>query len=519
MSQFRLAYLCLYWQTLQHLRVKQLVYLVVYRLRPRPRLKNWPARLPYTPLHGQSVCFLNQSVTFATGIDWNYAQYGKLWTYHLNYFDCLNDNNLSPETGLALIRDFIGQTARLRDGLEPYPTSVRLVHWIDFLARHQLSDPQIDAHIRAQIRLLRGRLEYHLSGNHLLENALALLMGSVYCQQGRWLAEATALLMDELPAQLVSDGAHYERSPVYHQLLLSRLLTVYRFVKTAKPGTTDKLAQLLATSAARMLGWLEAITFANGEVPMVNDAAAGVAPTTAELLAHAATLGITTRSAILGDSGYRMFRTATVELFANAGAIGPAHQPGHAHADTLGFIVQVRGKPIITDVGTSTYAVGQRRQWERSTAAHNTVTVGGANSSAVWAGFRVGQRARVEVVAESASGLRARHDGYRRQFSVVHERTWELLPDDQLRITDALLGNLLVEGVARLYFHSEVPVRLRNTMTLYAGPLLITFGSPAPMQLAIHTYQRATGFNRLALAQMVSITFTQFLQTHITLQP
>ena len=37
-----------------------------------------------------SFIFLNISHSFSGEIDWNYAEYGKLWAYNLNYFDFFN---------------------------------------------------------------------------------------------------------------------------------------------------------------------------------------------------------------------------------------------------------------------------------------------------------------------------------------------------------------------------------------------------------------------------------------------
>ena len=46
------------------------------------------------------------------------------------------------------------------------------------------------------------------------------------------------------------------------------------------------------------------------------------------------------------------------------------------------------------DSGTSTYERDSERLRQRGTAAHNTVQLGGVDSSEVWSGFRVGRRAR-----------------------------------------------------------------------------------------------------------------------------
>src|SRR5207248_1950066 len=103
-------------------------------------------------------------------------------------------------------------------------------------------------------------------------------------------------------------------------------------------------------------------------------------------------------------------------LFFDAGPVGPDYQPGHAHADTLSIECSYRAERLIVDPGTFSYDRDARRNYDRSTAAHNTVSVDGQNSSEVWHIFRVGRRAYprdVEVVLGSDSfRASASHDGY-----------------------------------------------------------------------------------------------------------
>src|SRR5690606_30208855 len=76
-------------------------------------------------LNDYTFNFLNISHTFKSEIDWNYAAYGKLWTYNLNYFDFLNQENIKVEQGLDLIVEYIDRECNLKDGKEPYPISLR----------------------------------------------------------------------------------------------------------------------------------------------------------------------------------------------------------------------------------------------------------------------------------------------------------------------------------------------------------------------------------------------------------
>ncbi|MVM38983.1 heparinase [Spirosoma sp. HMF3257] len=522
----------LLWRTVRHLTFRQIVFQLWHRLRRRPKLA-LPRRIPQghflnvpptdKPVSWQNgvFTFLNLSVQFTDKIDWNYSHYGKLWTYNLNYFDFLNQPGMEIEVGLSLIHAFIGQTDLVRDGLESYPTSLRIMNWIQFLSRHQIQDERINQHLFAQVMLLRQRFEYHLAGNHLLENGFALLIGSFYFRHKPWFDKASGRIRQELVSQILDDGGHDERSPMYHQLLLDRLLDSLLMIQD-QPWHRDANFELFLTEkATQMLGWLNEITFRNGDVPMVNDAAVGISLTTAQLQQKAQVLWPkqAENSVPLTVSGYRMFRQERYELFIDVGLVGPDHQPGHAHADTFSFVLYVDNYPLVVDNSTSTYLQDAQRAWERSTAAHNTVTVHNHNSSEVWAAFRVGNRARVTILTDTETKLSARHDGYR-QLSIVHERTW-FMESTRLFIMDRLLqANNKTEatesGIARFYFHLTVPVQLVDDC-VRAGSVKMSFHSETKPTFRVISCAMADGFNRLQPGQCLEVTFITSLETTLLL--
>ncbi len=66
----------------------------------------------------------------------------------------------------------------------------------------------------------------------------------------------------------------------------------------------------------------------------------------------------------------------------------------------------IMGSLSLSTTGTSTYNIGERRDVEREYhVAHNTVAYNGQNSSEVWGGFRVADRARITKTEESSNGL------------------------------------------------------------------------------------------------------------------
>ncbi|GAB3894477.1 hypothetical protein GCM10028825_36950 [Spirosoma agri] len=480
----------------------------------------------------RTFTFLNQPVSFPGSIDWNYSRNGKLWTYHLTYFDYLNQaeidhrGGMTAEEGIDLLNQFIDQTDAIQAGLEPYPTSLRITNWIHFLSRHQITNKRVNAHLFAQTDLLNRRLEYHLAGNHLLENGIALLTGALYFQQRRWFDRASTLIRQELTTQILADGAHDERSPMYHQLLLDRLLDLLTTLRANSWHVDLMLIAFVAEKQTMMLNWLNTITFSNGDVPMVNDAAFNSAPTSVHIQAKAGR-GLpspTRRSAVAEgvggiSSGYRLLRQPRYELFTDVGAVGPDHQPGHAHADTFSFVLYVDAQPLLVDSGTSTYEPGPRRTWERSTAAHNTVEINGLNSSEVWGTFRVGRRASVTLLEESGDVLSAQHDGYS-SLGIMHRRTW-LLEERKISVFDRVIAHketrsALISCVARFYFHPGVLVVLEAD-TVIAGTVRLKFLSGMMPTVLLKPYDMAIGFNLLQGGQYLDVTFADYLNTIVTI--
>ncbi|HEX9956220.1 MAG TPA: alginate lyase family protein, partial [Fibrella sp.] len=406
------------------------------------------------------------------------------------------------------------QTDTLRDGLEPYPTALRVLNWRAFLLREGIEDPIIEQHLYAQTALLRSRLEYHLGGNHLLENACALTIMALHFRQPVWFKEATALLRAQLEEQILTDGGHYERSPVYHQLLTDRLLDVYAVLRDSSWERVPDLTRYVQDKTAAMLNWLVSVTFRDGSVPMVNDAAYGAAPATAEILAKAAPLGFTPAPAALSDSGYRMLTTSRLELFVDVGPVGPDHQPGHAHADTFSFVLHIDGKPVIVDPGISTYQIGERRSWERSTAAHNTVTIAGQSSSEVWSGFRVGRRAQVRIEVDTPHCIKAHHDGYS-HLGIRHTRQWTIVNDRMLSINDWVTGDILPK---RCHFYFDHCLHLIVGQTRVRLPNAeVSFLSDRPLTLHQSTYEQARGFNQTSPASQVTFDCPAVLTTLVSI--
>jgi uncharacterized heparinase superfamily protein len=330
------------------------------------------------------------------------------------------------------------------------------------------------------------RLEFHLLGNHLLANAKALIFAGVFFEQAEaeyWQTEGLEILRRELPEQILSDGGHFERSPMYHSIILEDLLDIENLGKTYAMKFP-----VGAPTIDKMRAWLGAMSHPDGKISFFNDAAFGIAPDLPELNAYAVRL----RHPILKESncgvlqliesGYVRLQMGRAVLLVDVAPVGPSYLPGHAHADSLSFELSLHGQRFMVNSGTSCYGNGLERQRQRGTAAHNTLVIDGQDSSEVWGGFRVARRAQVHSLAieENANVIRikATHDGYRRLAGRnLHRRSWQL-DEQSLVIEDEVVGSY-ARAEIHFHFHPEIAVMEvdseKATMLLPSGKTVELF--------------------------------------------
>lgn len=476
-----------YYHTLKYLKPVQIYGRLIFRYtRPRLSVGSLPGRrgvqgLWIPPARRQPSLvaparfkFLNEEHSVDSAAGWNDPAREKLWLYNLHYFDDLNAQNASTRSGWqnALIERWVVENPLgTGTGWEPYPTSLRIVNWIKWvLSGASLSEGAL-ASLAMQARWLARRLERHLLGNHLFVNAKALIFAGLFFEGDEaqsWFRQGLDILEKELPEQVLTDGGHFERSPMYHSLILEDLLdlmNLFRAFGQAVPASWS-------ATVDRMRVWLRAMCHPDGEIALFNDAAIGIAPPPREIDRYARELGLqelaVERRGLthLDETGYVRMEAEDAVTILDVGTIGPDYLPGHAHADTLSFELSLFGQRFIVDSGTSCYGTGSERQRQRSTKAHNTVEIDGNSSSEMWGGFRVARRARPIDLGVNEEGDRlvvyCGHDGYKYlPGRVVHHRKW-IFRERQITIVDALSGRYK-EAVARYYLHPEVQVMADST--------------------------------------------------------
>jgi uncharacterized heparinase superfamily protein len=478
-----ITYLARYLHTVRYLRLRQIFGRAQRRLFPaRPILRTAPGRrskvgsLVRSPVgHGRLIDddqfnFLNSIGRVAAAGDWNTVEKGKLWLYNLHYFDWLFPERLPDAKGAYWLTRWVQENPPGRGvGWEPYPTSLRIVNWIKWTLRGGELPPNAEESLLTQLLWLSRNVEHHLLGNHLLANAKALIFGGAFFVgpiASGCLERGMRILLRELREQILPDGGHFERSPMYHSIVLMDILDLVALLGCY--GLPDELA--LKEIAGRMLEWLEVMTHPDGEISFFNDSALCIAPRLTQIREYAALLGISSQGSTprglrqLSASGYARFESGRYVCMIDLAPVGADYIPGHGHADTLSYEISIGSERVAVNSGVSTYEKNEIRQSERSTAAHNTVEVDFANSSDVWGGFRVGRRARVFGIDVDDGNIpfrvTATHDGYRNlRGCPLHTRTWEF-GEDYVSILDVIGGEGTHTTVSHLHVHPSCSVEL-----------------------------------------------------------
>jgi uncharacterized heparinase superfamily protein len=378
-----------------------------------------PPALPAAPrdggFDGRSFRFLNRRVPFEGPGRWEPAAADRLWTYQLHCFRFVHGLDAADASRLML--DWVAANRNPRGtGWEPYTLSLRIREWIEWLAAHpDVGEDARETLVRSlaeQAGALLAQIEYHLLGNHLLENGITLAWAGLSLggpQAGRWLRAGARILDRELARQILPDGTHDERSPMYQALIADALGRLARVAAAADGALAADVHARAGRAAGRLAASLAMQVHPDGDYALLNDCALGEAPRPGDLAA------ITRPPAAAGppedagdawslpDAGYFGLRSAGgTYLVFDAGPLGPDHQPGHGHADALSFELSHRGRRLVADTGVCTYTPGELRAHDRGTAAHNTIEIDGRDQSEVWGAFRCGRR--IDVVEGGVEG-------------------------------------------------------------------------------------------------------------------
>jgi uncharacterized heparinase superfamily protein len=437
---------------------------------PPPLAANPPQPL-FAPragrIEGDSFTFLGRSHRMNGRVDWtapSLAPSDQLWRMNLHYMEYLEE--VDDARFLALIDDWIaanpaGRPGAWRDSHNAYALSLRVVVWMQQLARRRLSGTErIAASLAGQIRFLENNLETDLGGNHLIKNNKALIWASAFFEgkaARRWRGKGLRLLKAALEEQILPDGVHFERSPSYHAQVFADLLECRHALGAPVPALDEALKAMAQPTAD--------LAHPDGGPAEFNDSGLTMAYAPAECLDVFARLIKQTAAPApvfaYPDAGYFGRRERGDVFIADCGRIGPDALPAHAHGDILSFELSLGGERIVVDPGVYEYIDGPLRRAARAAVSHNTLCFDGLDQAEFFGAFRVARRPNVtllDLVCEpDRLAVEGTHDGYGR---CKHTRRFEQT-SGALRILDRIGGP---SRVARIGFllHPEVEATLAS---------------------------------------------------------
>lgn len=326
-----------------------------------------------------------------------------------------------------------------KDAWNGRATANRLLHWAVAGSMLDLAEPDPDAawlgqQLAVAGLFLRDNLELDLLGNHLFRDAIGLLFAQELCDVA---PDALNWLEAQVREQVLPDGGHIERAPMYHAICLQDLVE-------ARLLLGDRTPDWLREAELAMAGFLESIVLGDGDVPLLGDGWLGEVDCNAIL--HAVRSQGEPPAPIEPEqhSGIAALRRGDLRLVARVGRHGPDYLMGHAHADLLSFDLSSGTRRVVTDTGTHVYDPGTEREALRATRAHNTIQIDAAEQLEVWGSFRVGRRGHARCHSRSETGncrwISASHEGF--SFlpgRPIHHRLLAL-SEGQLLVLDCVLG-------------------------------------------------------------------------------
>lgn len=341
----------------------------------------------------------------------------------------------------------------------------------------------------------------HLTGEALGLFYLGTLLPELKCA-GRWRAVGAGVLLERLARHVRPDGTYFEQTSYYHRYTTD----FYTHFLILSRANNQSVGTEVEERLAGLLDHLMYITKPDGTTPIFGDDDGGRLAMLGENAPNDFRAALSTGVALFGrsdykyvagevaeetlwllgpeglrafdaldarppaetsrafpDGGYYVMRddwtTQSNYLLIDCGPHGEATcGHAHAHADALALIeLAARGRTLLVDPGTYAYTSSiEARDWFRSTAAHNALTVDGESSSAPGGPFAWKQVAGATPRAWVSRGrfdfFEGEHDGYARPAApATHIRSVLFLKGGYWVVRDRVEA----EGAHRyeLHFH------------------------------------------------------------------
>jgi hypothetical protein len=346
---------------------------------------------------------------------------------------------------------------------------------------------QLTASLWEHLRFIEAHSEFSflVRSNHYLSNIVGLTTLSAYLRgpgMRRRLVKNARAVQREILLQTYADGGDGEGSTGYHVLVAQMFL--HSLVVQRRMGVV--IAPEFETRLRLMFEWMNSLADDAWKLPHLGDCDNGrvellfddIEQTTLPaderhslrvgslmgLASHLLQLGSSGHGqdavwfgqttgadpgkreqkplSLLPDSGLAALRAGQASIVFCAMPNGLHGKGSHTHCDKLSLVFRLGADEVFCDSGSRCYTrSAEFRNQDRSTRAHNTVMVDGADQNSLSSDprllFQCGDQAAVSPISSDGDRtVRASHEGYSR-LGIEHERTvqldeWSMLIIDEV---------------------------------------------------------------------------------------
>lgn len=330
---------------------------------------------------------------------WEVSSASHLWNYNLQYLEflipiCVKYRETKEDKYLEKWYEIMDAWLenKAADCMEPYTISMRIPNLLICMNLLEESlekkfQAKLVRSIYVQYQYLLKNQELALLGNHYFENLKAILLSAWMFFDSRQLHKYYPVFLNQVREQILSDGVHYERSLMYHKLILEDLLRLRVALKDS-----EKISDALDPVIGKMVNAMTSLERGFDRTPLMNDAGDNVSKRKEALyLASEAFIKKEKYQDEFPDAGYYKLENGKYSILFDCGSIGPSYMSGHSHCDTLSFELFADEKPFFVNSGTGLYQ-GEAREFFRSTKAHNTMMIDEREQSELWGEHRAARR-------------------------------------------------------------------------------------------------------------------------------
>ena len=329
-----------------------------------------------------------------------------------------------------------------------------------------------------QVRFLRRMAPFAPTGEVLFRLRIALAMASISMPTRAGALRKAALALDnEFDLQILPDGGHVSRNPRTGLELLLDLLPL----RQTYVNLGHDLPQKLISGIDRMYPALRFFRHQDGDLALFNGATSTLANELMSVLRYDETAGQPFKA--MPHSRYQRLAAGKTVVIADTGTPPSGPLSRTAHAGCLSFEMSSGRHRFIVNSGSPKFAGKRYVQMARTTATHSTVTLNDTSSSRFSSSEFLGhvmtdmvktatvERAETE---DGRDGLKMVHDGYLRDFGVLHERELSMnsagaiiTGRDRLILPGEKVADEPLRAAVRFHIHPSINLKQNDRESVF----------------------------------------------------